>query len=106
MQKSKQIGIMKAMGILDSDASKVFLFEGFILGIFGAIGGVLFGLGLSYAFTTFALNPDGTPVVPLTIEAPFIFLSAMIALIASTLAALTPAIKSSKLTVIEVIRNA
>lgn len=106
MQKSKQIGIMKAMGILDSDASKVFLFEGFILGIFGAIGGVLFGLGLSFAFTTFALNPDGTPVVPLTIEAPFIFLSAMIALIASTLAALTPAIKSSKLTVIEVIRNA
>ncbi len=106
MQKSRQIGIMKAMGILDRDASKVFLFEGFILGIFGAIGGVLFGLGLSYAFQTFALNPDGTPVVPLTIEGPFIVLSAMIALIASTLAALTPAIKSSKLTVIEVIRNA
>jgi lipoprotein-releasing system permease protein len=106
MQKSRQIGIMKAMGILDSDASKVFLFQGFILGIFGAVGGVLFGLGLSYAFQTFALKPDGTPVVPLTIEAPFILLSAMIALVASTLAALTPAIKSSKLTVIEVIRNA
>jgi len=106
MQKSKQIGILKAMGILDKDASKVFLFEGFILGIFGAIGGVLLGLGLAYSFTTFALNPDGTPVVPLFIDPGFIALSAMIALVASTLASLIPAIKSSKMTVIEVIRNA
>lgn len=106
MQKSKQIGIMKAMGILDRDASFVFLSEGFILGIFGALGGVLLGLGLSYAFTTFALNPDGTPVVPLSIDLGFIALSAGIALIASTLASLIPAIKSSKMTVIEVIRNA
>lgn len=106
MQKSKQIGIMKAMGITDRDASLVFLFEGLFLGIFGAIGGVLFGLGLSYAFTTFALNPDGTPVVPLLIDGGFIALSAGIALVACLLASLTPAIKSSKLTVIEVIRNA
>lgn len=106
LQKSKQIGILKAMGIKDRDASFVFLFEGFILGIFGAIGGILLGLGLLYSFQTFALNPDGTPVVPLFIEPSFIILSALIALIASTLAALIPAIKSSKLTVIEVIRNA
>jgi len=106
MQKSKQIGILKAMGILDQDASKVFLFEGFILGIFGAIGGVLLGLGLTFSFTTFALNPDGTPVVPLFIDPGFIALSAGIALLASTLASLIPAIKSSKMTVIEVIRNA
>lgn len=106
MQKSRQIGIMKAMGIKDRDASFVFLSEGFILGIFGAIGGVLLGLGLSFAFTTFALNSDGTPVVPLFIDPGVIALSGGIALIASTLASLTPAIKSSKLTVIEVIRNA
>ena len=106
LQKSKQIGILKAMGIKDRDASFVFLFEGFILGIFGAIGGIILGLGLLFSFQTFALNPDGTPVVPLFIEPSFILLSAFIALIASTLAALIPAIKSSKLTVIEVIRNA
>ncbi len=106
MQKSKQIGIMKAMGITDRDASFVFLSEGLFLGVFGALGGVLFGLGLSYAFTTFALNPDGTPVVPLLIDGGFIALSAGIALVACLLASLTPAIKSSQLTVIEVIRNA
>lgn len=105
LQKSRQLGILKAMGIQDKDASKIFLFEGFILGIFGAILGVLLGLGLSYMFTTFALNPDGTPVIELSINPGFIALSGLIALVASTLAALSPAIKSSKLSVIEVIRN-
>lgn len=106
MQKSKQIGILKAMGIKDSTASLIFLFEGLILGIFGAIFGVLLGVGLGYSFATFALKPNGEPVIPLTIEVDFIILSAFIALAASTLAALIPARKSSKLTVIEVIRNA
>ncbi|MBN2539893.1 MAG: ABC transporter permease [Bacilli bacterium] len=105
LQKSRQLGILKAMGIQDKDASKIFLLEGFILGIFGAILGILFGLGLSYMFTKFALNPDGTPVIALQIDAGFIALSGGIALVASTLAALSPAIKSSKLSVIEVIRN-
>lgn len=106
LQKSKQIGILKAMGILDKDASLVFLFEGLILGIFGALGGVLLGLGLAYSFTTFALGPDGNPVVPLYIDGSFIALSAVIATFAATFAALIPARKSSRLSVIEVIRNA
>lgn len=106
LQKSKQIGILKAMGIKDKDASLVFLFEGLILGILGAILGVLFGLGLSYMFTTFAIGADGNPVVPLYIDFGFIALSAGIAVAAATIASLIPARKSSKLSVIEVIRNA
>lgn len=105
LQKSKQLGILKAMGIQDNDASKIFLFEGLLLGIGGAIFGILIGIGLLYAFSTFALNADGTPVVPVTINPGFIALSGAIAIIASTIAALSPAIKSSKLSVIEVIRN-
>lgn len=105
LQKSKQIGILKAMGIQNEDASMVFLFEGLILGILGAVFGILFGFGLLYSFKTFALNADGTPVVPLVIDIGFIALSAGIAIAASLLASLIPARKSSKLTVIEVIRN-
>lgn len=106
MQKSKQIGILKAMGIQNLDASLIFLFEGLILGVLGALMGVALGLGLSYAFTTFALNEDGSPVVPLFIDPGFIALSALIAILASLGASLIPARKSSKLSVIEVIRNA
>jgi len=106
VQKSKQIGILKAMGIRDKTSSLIFLFQGLLLGVAGAIAGVVLGLLLAFVFTKFALNPDGTPVVPLFIDPLFIALSAGIAVIASVIAALIPARKSSRLDPIEVIRNA
>lgn len=105
LQKSKQLGILKAMGIQNKDASLVFLFQGLILGVLGAILGILLGLGLSVMFTTFAVNDDGTPVVPLLVDFGFIAFSAIIAIIAALVASVIPARKSSKLTVMEVIRN-
>ncbi len=105
LQKSRQLGILKAMGVKDKDASMIFLFEGLLLGVFGAIVGILLGMGLLLAFTTFALNPDGTPVIPLSFDIGFLLLSGGIAIVASTLATLSPARKSSRLSVIEVIRN-
>lgn len=105
LQKSKQIGILKAMGVNDKDSSYIFLCQGFILGVLGGILGILLGVGLLYAFTTFALNPDGSPVVPILISPAFIAISGLIAVTASTGAAIIPALKSKKLSPIEVIRN-
>lgn len=105
VQKSRQLGILKAMGIKDKTASFIFLFEGAMLGVIGAILGILLGIGLLVAFSKFALNPDGTPVVPVFIDYKFIAFSGIIAVIAATLAALIPAINSSKLSPIEVIKN-
>lgn len=105
LQKSKQIAILKAMGIKDKDASLIFLFEGLLLGIMGAVIGVAFGLLLSFMFSKFALNPDGTPIVQLYIDYKFIGISAIIAILSSTIAALIPARRSSKLNLLEVIKN-
>ena len=105
LRKSKQIAILKAMGIKDKDASLIFLFEGFLLGIIGAFIGVILGLLLSYLFSKFALNPDGTPIVKLYIDYKFIAFSALIAILSSTIASLIPAIRSSKLNLLEVIKN-
>ncbi|MBC7960432.1 MAG: ABC transporter permease [Vallitaleaceae bacterium] len=105
IQKSKQIGILKAMGIKDAVASLIFLFQGLILGIFGAIAGILLGLFLCISFTKFALNPDGTPVIPLYINYGFIAFSGAIALFSALGASLIPARTSSKLSPIEVIKN-
>jgi len=106
VQKSKQIGILKAMGITNRLSSSIFLFQGLILGVFGALLGVGLGLLLAFSFTQFALNPDGTPVVPLFIDPMFIGLSAITAVAAAVLAAIIPAKASGKLSPIEVIRNA
>jgi len=105
LQKSKQIGILKAMGIKTRQASLIFLFQGLILGLIGGTLGLVIGLGLTYSFTIFAVGPDGSPVVPLFIDRNFLFLSFGLAVVASTLAALVPARKSARLDPIEVIRN-
>lgn len=105
VQKSKQIGILKAMGIKDRDASKIFLYEGLLLGIAGAIMGIIFGITLMLVFTKFALNPDGTSIIPLYLDYKFIVLSGSIAVVSASMAALIPARSSSKLEPIEVIKN-
>ena len=105
LQKSRQIGILKAMGIKNSSASMVFLFQGVILGTFGAILGVSLGLGLAVSFTMFAVNPDGTPIIVLFIDPAFIAVSGLIAVAAATIASLIPARRSSRLDPMEVIKN-
>ncbi|MGH4050039.1 MAG: ABC transporter permease [Clostridium sp.] len=105
VQKSKQIGILKAMGIKDRDASKIFLYEGFLLGIAGAILGIILGITLMLVFTKFALNPDGTSIIPLYLDYKFIAISGAIAVVSASLAALIPARSSSKLEPMEVIKN-
>jgi lipoprotein-releasing system permease protein len=105
VQKSRQIGILKAMGMHNPKASLVFLFQGFLLGILGAFVGIGLGIGLSWSFATFVTNPDGSSLVPFYIDWVFIGVSAGIAIVASTLAALIPAIRVSKLDPMEVIKN-
>lgn len=105
VQKSKQLGILKAMGIKDRTAGQIFLFQGFVLGSIGAIVGSAVGIGLMYGFSTFVLNPDGTALVPFYVDPQFVLISAGIAIVASTIAAFIPAKNSSKLNPIEVIQN-
>ncbi|MDR7869386.1 MAG: ABC transporter permease [Tissierellaceae bacterium] len=105
VQKSRQIGILKAMGIKDKDASLIFLFQGLLLGVIGAIIGTGLGITFSFIFSTFVKNPDGTSLVPFYLDIKFVSISVVIAIASSTIAALIPARKSSKLNPIEVIKN-
>jgi lipoprotein-releasing system permease protein len=105
LQKSRQIGILKAMGIKDLSASFIFIYQGFLIGLVGSILGIALGLGLLYAFNIFTTNPDGTALIELYIEYDFIVRSWTISLLASTLAGLIPARKSLQLNPIDVIRE-
>ena len=105
VQRSRQLGILKAMGIKDREASLIFVFQGLILGIIGAVVGVSFGFGLLFLFTKFAVRPDGSPVVPIFINPAFIALSGLFAIVSAMIASVIPARISSKLNPIEVIKN-
>lgn len=105
LQKSRQIGILKAMGIKDRSASLVFLYEGMILGAAGAILGLLLGVGLLTSFTTFAKGSDGSPILSISLDAVFLLQSFLIAFLSATVAGVLPARKSSRLSPIDVIRG-
>lgn len=48
MDKTRDIGILKAIGASDSSIMAIFTLEGFIIGVLGTMLGVTGGLGLSY----------------------------------------------------------
>lgn len=105
VQRSKQIGILKAMGVRTNRIGRIFLFQGMILGSLGALLGVAAGTGLSQAFVFFVRDELGRPLFPIEPDPAFMLVSAVIATAAGMLAALIPARNSAKLSPIEVIRN-
>lgn len=104
-QKSRELGILKAMGIKDRDASLIFIYQGFTLGFIGSLLGIFLGLGLLIAFTKFNVTPDGRPLVDLYIGYDFIVISWLIVVVCSTLAGIIPARKSLLLNPVDVIRE-
>jgi len=100
VQKSKQIGILKAIGIRTSSVSRVFLFQGLVLGTAGTVLGFALGLAMSQAFVVLAKQDYNLLVKPGT--AAIIFTATVLA---STLSAYLPARQVSKINPIEVIRN-
>jgi lipoprotein-releasing system permease protein len=101
MQKSRQLGILKAMGTTDLSAALIFLFQGCILGIFGALLGISMGFGLVSLFE----NSVGRMLTfSFDVSLSKILSPAILAIIASAVAAVLPARRAAKLSPIEVIR--
>jgi lipoprotein-releasing system permease protein len=105
LQKSREIGILKAMGIKDLQASLIFIYQGLLVGLLGSTLGIVLGLVLLYGFNTFNVRPDGSSLVDLYIDYNFIFRSWLIALLAAIMAGILPARRSQQLTPVEVIRE-
>lgn len=105
MQKYRQIGILKAMGLKDRKASGVFLIQAFILGIIGTGLGLVFTKLYIMAFNRYIVNPQGMPLVTIIINHRFILISCIIDIIAATFGAVLPFINAYKLDPVEVIKN-
>ncbi len=104
LQKRRQLGILKAMGIKDGAASLIFVFQGVMIGIMASIAGVALGLGLLYSFTVFA-TPGGESIIDFVVPPVFILRSLAISILASAIAGLVPASRSLRLNPIDVIRE-
>lgn len=105
IQKSKQIGILKAMGIKDRSAATIFILQGLIFGVVGAFAGWVLGITLFKIFTVMVKTSDGSPLVPGNMYYGFILMSIIISILAAVLASIIAAKKSLKLDPIDIIRN-
>jgi lipoprotein-releasing system permease protein len=99
VQKTRQIGILKAMGLSDSRSGRIFLWQAIIMGGAGSAAGVALAyfllFGFSFAGATFTIEP----------QLPFVLGSAAIGVAVALASSIIPTRRTSKLDPIEVIQN-
>jgi lipoprotein-releasing system permease protein len=105
VQRSREIGILRAMGITRGRILRVFLLQGGLLGLTGAIGGAAMGVTALLLWQRFERNPDGTPLFALTIEPGLFIASLLLATLTGLLAALAPAVRAARLDPVVAIRG-
>jgi len=103
VQKTRQIGILKALGLSDRRSGTVFLWQAALLGVAGTLGGLGDGWGLIAGFDLAAAGSDA--LFPVSVDPAFAALSAAIGIGIALLSALVPYRSTSRLDPIEVIQN-
>ncbi len=100
IQKSKEIGILKAMGTSKKSASQIFVLQGFLLGIGGSAVGILLGILLLEGFN----SAEGLSF-SITYRWSNMLLLAAIATVSGAIASVIPARRSANLNPMEAIKN-
>jgi lipoprotein-releasing system permease protein len=99
VQKTRQIGILKAMGMTDAAAGRIFLLQAAILGVAGVVAGIALGylliLGFSFAPVDFSVRPS----------LALILISAAIGVAVALLSSIIPSRSTSRVDPIEVIQG-
>jgi lipoprotein-releasing system permease protein len=97
VQKAREIGILRAMGISQAQIMRLFLLQGGLLGLAGSVVGSAIGAGVLMLWQRVALNADGTPLFPLVMD-PVLFATALVlAMLTGLGAAFAPARRAARL---------
>ncbi len=105
VQKTRQIGILKALGMADGRTGLVFLWQAGVLGVIGTALGIGISLVLIGAFSLIASSRD-SGLFPIEPQLSFILFSAAIGIAVSLISAIIPYRRTARLDPIEVIQSA
>lgn len=105
VQRSKEIGILRAMGATRRQILRTFLLQGGIVGLLGSFLGTALAWLFLALWRTMAKNPDGTPMFMITVEPELFAIAAAGATLVGILAALMPARRAANLDPVVAIRG-
>ncbi len=109
VEKTRDIGILKAMGATNESIVKIFMFEGVLVGVLGSLLGLVLGLVVVWMQDHYHLFPlDPTvyiiPAIPVEVHILDLIVVAVTALVLCSLAALYPARRAASFVPVEAIR--
>ncbi|MCC7051663.1 MAG: ABC transporter permease [Gemmatimonadaceae bacterium] len=104
IQRSQDIGILRAMGATQHQMLRVFLLQGGVLGGAGAVVGSVLGVGALAFFHAQVRLGDGSELFPLAVTPGLFGWSIALAVVTGVLAAALPAISAARLDPVDAIR--
>jgi lipoprotein-releasing system permease protein len=101
MEKTRDIGILKAMGATDGSIRRIFFLQGAMIGVIGTFAGVLLGLFMGWLANTFQLIKVPVDIyqiayVPFYIKLPDLLMIIGVTLAISFLSTLFPSHRAAK----------
>jgi lipoprotein-releasing system permease protein len=105
IQRSKDIGILRAMGTSQGRILRVFLVQGGLLGFAGAIVGAVLGASATIAWHDTMRQADGTELFPLVLEPSLLVGAVLLASVTGVVAAAVPALRAARLDPVVAIRG-
>lgn len=105
VQRSRQIGILRAMGAPRARVQRIFLVQGAIVGLTGSLLGSALGAALATFFASLFTEPDGSPRFPVDLGPSLFVRASAVATVVGLAAAIVPARRASRLDPAEAIRG-
>lgn len=102
LERTKEIGIMKAIGARNSDILKLFIIEAGLIGLVGGIIGTALGAGIALAVGSVSQEAGFT--LNITIEPTIVVFGLLFAFIVGVLSGILPAYQGSKLKPVDALR--
>ena len=104
IQRSKDIGILRAMGATRGQIQRVFLLQGALLAFVGSLIGSALGGGAAIYWHAVERQPNGAELFPLILQRDLFIDTAILATLTGLAAAVAPALRASRLDPVEAIR--
>ena len=105
IQRSRDIGILRAMGTRRGQVLAVFLLQGGLLGFLGSLVGSAIGAGALVYWHALARQADGSELFPLVLQQSLFVETALLASLTGILAAMVPALRAARLDPVVAIRG-